>query len=430
MSFYRNILSHAGATAIGSGVQLVLILALSRWLSIENFAGFIAATAVVGLGEMISDFGVRIWSTRQFAIRDNSEDVLGSALLAKAGFSILLLATILLFPVPILSPEQALLAVLIACIQPSTDPLLWYMRGKGRLDVEAAVTLSWRLANAALLGATAFFVGGLTWLLLGWLVSNAIRTWGEWNMPLLGIIRQGHVFGMEGLRTRALSVARLSFPVGLAFVIMALYQRLGVFVLGKISTPEMVAHFGAAFTLVASAGFVATSITVSSFPTLAKAADAGEWGQVSNIVNQKLWLVMMVFLPACFVGMVVAPWVIAWLYPLAYAPAAVAMVSLLPGLYISSINFALKYVMNILHCNWLDVMSVIVGILIFIAFLLFYKEGKQLLAVAGLGWGIGEASIFLIKWAVLHRDERVNQIKLGRHLAIFMALLCFLFIIR
>jgi len=429
MSIYRNILSNAGATAIGSLVQLVLILSLSRWLEVKEFAAFITATAVVGLGEMSSDFGVRIWATREFATKATSDGILGPAFLAKLGFSVFLVAIVLVFPFQLLNDEQALLAVLIACTQPSTDPLLWFMRGKERLDVEAVVTLLWRIGYAAILGALALLGSDVTLLLLAWLLCNMIRVWVEWYVPLLTVVRSGRMFEGRGFGLQVMNVVRLSFPIGFAFVVMALYQRLGVLMLGEISQPEPVAHFGAAFTLVSSAGFVATSITVSSFPRLAKAAAADDWMQVSEIANHKLWLIMMVFFPACLIGIIVAPWVVSILFPASYAPTSLVMMVLLPGLYISSINFALKYLMNTLRHNWVDAMSVLIGITVFVAIILSAQK-DMLLQMVGLAWGVGEAFIFMVKWWVLQKDKRTCQIRLLRHLVVFVVLVCSFLILK
>ena len=422
MSLRRNILSNAGATAIGSLIQLILVLLLARWLDVGEFAVFITATAVVGFGEMASDFGVRIWGTRQFSVKDSVSGILGPALLSKTSTSLLLILIILLLPFQLLTTKQALLAGIIACTQPSTDPLLWFMRGKERLDIEAVITLGWRTANALVLGATAWFDFGVTSLLAAWLACNLVRVAIEWRVPLLGQLRLSPLFEGQHVRAQVVGVLRQSFPIGIAFLVMAIYQRLGILMLGEIAPPETVSHFGAAFTLVASAGFVATSITVSSFPRLARAAEAGDWADVCAITNNKLKMVMAVFLPACLLGMFAAPWIVHLLYPAAYQDAAIAIVALLPGLYISSVNFALKYLMNTLHNNWMDVISVLSGITVFVLILLL-AGGDVLLLVAGAAWGIGEAVIFVVKWRVLRHNKKTRSIELRLHLISYLFLL-------
>lgn len=421
MNLYRNILSNAGATALGSAIQLLLLLALARWLPIEQFAVFITATATVGFGEMASDFGVRIWVTRQFAISSIIDGILGLGLLLKAIFSTLLTLVVLLLPFQLLTTQEALLVALVACTQPSTDPLLWYMRGKERLDIEALISLNWRIVNALLIGLAAWSGQSVPLLLSLWLMSNLLRIMVEWQLPVLGALRRAALLGSGNVLGQIIQVVRQSFPIGIAFFVMALYQRLGVLMLGVLAAPETVAHFGAAFTLVASAGFAATSITVATFPKLARAVHEENWQEVSAIANRKLRLVSVVFFPSCLLGMYFAPFIVRIVYPSAYVESAVAMVALLPGLYISSINFALKYLMNTIHKNWMDVVSVLFGIGVFLLAVVS-ADPSQFLKVVGLAWGLGEASIFITKWAVLKHDARMQSLGLVYHLALFLIL--------
>ena len=420
--FQRNVLSHAGATALGSFVQLVLILALSHWLEVEVFASFLTAVAVVGFGEMASDFGVRVWAVQQFALGKGVQRILGPTLLIKAGYSMLMVVLVMVLPLSLLDWRQALLTVLIASAQPSTDPLLWFLRGKERLDVEAAVVLTWRIGNAALLAGLALMGFGVTALLLAWLLSNLARGLTTWVLPWLAPLRKVSSWTKEGMVREAWLVARLAFPIGAAFIAMAVYQRLGVLMLGELAQPQVVAWYGAAFTLVASAGFVATSITVSSFPALSRAAEAGAWDEASKIVYRKLRWVMFVFLPGCIMGAFLAPYVIGLLYPPSYAPAAAVMVALLPGLYISTINLALKFVLNALHLNWADVTSVALGIAFF-TIVLLNATSKDMLRLVGFAWSLGEAFIFMAKWWFLRRDGRIVSLALGWHVLVFIALM-------
>lgn len=424
MGFYRNIISNAGATAVGSMAQLLLILVLSRLLDITAFAVFITSTAVVGFSEMASDYGVRMWATQRFALKKAPEQIFRTALAVKTSFSLLLVIAILLLPFEMLSIEQALVISLIACTQPSTDPLLWYLRGKERLDVEAAITLSWRIGNVVIIAVLANLTGDVTHLLIAWLFSNLTRIAVEWRIPLVrGVKVAGDEADQAVGLSKVMSVAGQVLPIGTAFIIIAIYQRLGVLILGEISVAETVAHFGAAYTLAASVGFVATSITASSFPKLARAVDSSDWNNATAVASQKLQLVMMLIMPVCVLGILIAPWVIELLYPSSFSPATVAMKALLPGLYISCINLSLKYLMNALNHNWADVVSVVLGMTVFVV-LVFSARNEELLLITGLAWGLGELAIFLVKWAVLRKSSQDIRVKLCHHPLIYLALVC------
>lgn len=416
--FYKNIFSNAGASALNSAVQLLLILLLARWLSVEGFAIFLTATAVSAVGEIASDFGTRIWATKRFAVSSQPRQIFIYSVMAKALFSTVFLVMVLAVPLKMLDLTQTLLAVGIAATQPQSDPLIWYLRGKERLDIEAVIVISWKIASALIIAALAFWDFGISVLLSAWLTANIIRGLSEWQLDFLTPLKRGRAaFCMEELWQRVICEA---FPIGLAFLLMALYQRLGVLLLGEISNSNTVALYGAAFTLVASSGFMATSITVSSFAPLVKKIAQGDWDQTKRVIVRNLNLIMMVFLPACIVGGLIAPFAIWTVYPSHYLRAAMVVFALLPGLYISTINFGLKYSLNALGLNWIDTLSAACGIVIFSA-MLIVPEWSSLLEVSGWAWGAGELSIFLIKWFAISRDGRI-KIRLWHHAAIFMSL--------
>ncbi|RMG39451.1 MAG: hypothetical protein D6732_04230 [Methanobacteriota archaeon] len=210
---------------------------------------------------------------------------------------------------------------------------------------------------------------------------------------------------------------------------MTLYQRLGVLLLGEITSAHSVAIYGVAFTLVASAGFVATSITLASFPILSKSLAENNWSEVHEAVERKLMLIMTVYLPACIAGSLIAPWVISSIYSSSYKDVPLIMYALLPGLYISSINFALKYFMNGIKLNWHDALSAFVGILVFIVFLMIPKW-KDAALMAGWAWGLGEVSNYLMKWYAIKRYFKQVSLDLMRHLITFIVLITVFFLLQ
>ncbi len=417
----RNVLSNATATAIGSVIQVCLILGLSRWLSMKDFASFLTAVAVIGFGEMASDFGVRIWATREFAVQDSAKKTLVSAVSAKSIYSTLLLIVVMLLHLSLLSFEESFLAALIAITQPSTDPLLWFLRGRERLDVEAWVRLGWRMVNAGLLSILAIIKCGVSILLIGWLLTNILRFFLTWQLPWLKSLKEEKVLNWFRNVLDGKKIAWKVFPIGIAFLSMALYHRMGVLILGEISVPKVVALFGAAFTLVASAGFVATSITVSSFPMLARAIEKKTWDEALVIARRKVKWIMWLFAPGCIVGGILAPWIIKILYPPSYNLATVTVLALLPGLYISVINFSLKYLLHALGLSKADAISVGFGIIVF-ATILLIAPSASLLAVAGFGWGLGEIAIFCGKYVAIKKHKCLKDLCLWPHLIIFVLL--------
>ena len=111
-------------------------------------------------------------------------------------------------------------------------------------------------------------------------------------------------------------------------------------------------------------------------------------------------------MPACAIGMLVAPFVIELLFGAKYLAGVNVMIFLLAGLYISIINFTLKYVLNALHKNWSDSASAGLGIVVFCAWML-WPVGTITAERAAIAWGCSETAAFFLKWGTLYLDKRL-----------------------
>ncbi len=422
MSFTKNVFANVGSVAIGSIIYFIFILSLPRWLSVGGYASFLSATAVVAIGEMASDFGARIWATKQFSFDMNIGRVFWQSLSAKIFYSLLFLSILTIFPIKLLSLQALIIVFFISITQPSTDPFLWYLIAKERLDVESLIQLVWRISNSLVLLLLSYLGNAVMTLLLAWLVMNIIRLIAEFNLSIVRPLKS-KLFKNRILKNLfCTKIIFLVFPIGMAFILMTLYQRLGVLYLGEISNPRVVAIYGVAFTLVSAAGFLAPSITVASFPLLISAMKRNDISESKRILNRKLRLVMSVYIMGFFIGSLISPIVVSSFYDKMYMPSAKVIFLLLPGLYISSINFSLKYLMNALALNWYDAFSASMGIMFFSS-LLLGVQWENLALVAGVLWGGGEFVIFIIKYFFLRVKVGVDLVGgLYMHLVIYMVL--------
>ncbi|MFP7753268.1 lipopolysaccharide biosynthesis protein [Thermodesulfobacteriota bacterium B35] len=403
--FRRNVLSNAGATAIGSLTQLALVAILSRLLDIASFATYISAVAFIGVFEIASDFGTRVWATREFSITAQGSDILLPAIGSKLLYSGIFTLFVLWVPLQNLTFVDTILCLLIASLQPPTDPLLWYLRGRERLDLEAIFTLYSRVGGAMVIALFVFLGCSVTTGLAGWIIVILSRIMLETCTPeVKSLLATTRIASWSLAKLK--SVAINAFPVGLAFLLMAFYQRLGVLSLGQLSDATDVAMYGAAFTLTAPAGFLAVSITAASFPSLSRAMAAAKYQEVRRIVQRKIFIISAVFFPLCALGILLAPWALPLFYGNRFQASATIMMLLLPGLYISTVNFALKYVLNAARRNWADAGSALVGVVVFLL-MIIVPFNKQLSLVAGVAWGVGELAIFVIKVAVLARYSKI-----------------------
>jgi O-antigen/teichoic acid export membrane protein len=406
-TFWRNIVSNAGGHAIGALLQIALILILPRILTVGEFAAYVTALALVAVAEMASDFGGRIWATRRFALGSQPADTFLLALGTKTVFSALFGLAVGLLPFNALQPQDVAIALAIAFLQPSTDPILWFLRGRERLDAEAGAVLAWRLVTASSTFGLASAGAGVTAILLAWLAGSVLRVVCEVAMTPAQPVFVGLRAAAKAVTgRRLLETFQECAPLGFAFVVMALFQRLGVFLLGETGSKQDVANYGLAFTLAASAGFLATSVTVSSFPALAKMLEMNDMTGAESVVRRKLQLIALMILPVCVAGILAGPVAIGWAYPKEYWPAAEVLVWLLPGLFMSTMNFALKYLLNALGLNWRDALTACIGVLAF-PLVAFLPHWPSAVLGAAFAWTASETLVFAGKWFVLRRDGRL-----------------------
>ena len=403
--FGKNVLSNAGGNALHSAMQLGLLLVLIRILDDRSYAAFLLATFLVGLLEMASDYGTRIWATREFSFVKSGRPILQRSCQSKLFYTVLSGAAAACLPLNTLDTTAFAICLLIAATQPSTDPLLWYLRGQERLDVEAGVVLAFRTLVTGGMLATAWLGGSLYLMLLIWLAGNVARiiitSRLSLTSSLFAVPDPASVTESPPLSATLTYV----FPIGTAFVLTALFQRATVFLLDIFATPQDIKFYGTAFKVVSTSGFVATSIFVSSFPRLAKAIASNDRPLIRTVISKMLTLVTAVFAPICIVG-ILATVPLSRLTPIDdVLPIARITVLLMPGLYLSCVNMGLKYTLNAFELNWQDVCAVVVGMMVLTVVTVFHGRFSWAEAAA-IGWGAGEGSLLTGRLLLLWKHKR------------------------
>ncbi len=432
-SFRRNVISSAGSTTLGSLAQLVLVMVLSRVMSGLDYAGFLTAVALVAVADMASDFGTRIWAMREFALKGASRNTFFVSLLTKLFYSAAVAAVVMTIgPHILIIPWQdILICVFIAFTQPATDPSLWYFRGRERLDLEALAVVLYRVGCAVILALLAYLGVTLTLLLAAWLAVNVLRiTAVISSAPLRFVFKPGSEAGNSGIYFSLVRrVLPITFPIGVAFILVTLYQRLGVLSLNAMHLTHQVALYGTAFSLVGAAGFIAVSITNATFPALTRAIESGDFPAASDLLLKKFSLITLFFVPMACLGLVFSPLAIAFLYGSGYRDAGLVMVLLMPGLYISSLNFGAKYALNAISLNWYDVTATLISIVVFTAVFILPLH-MQKAGQAAVGWGIGESTGLLCRYGFLRLNSRMTVRRFWAFMALFAGLFILSFLLQ
>lgn len=402
--FWRNVVSYAGANTIGSALQLVLLTVLARYLNLEHYAAYLTAAALVGIGEMASDFGCRVWAIQQFSHANVSPAALSRACACKCFFSVVAAALLCALPTPGLTLGQIALCLLIAVTQPSTDPLLWNLRGRERLELDSLIQLAWRAGTTVGVATLAIVGTSMELLLAAWLGCNLLRVGGA-----LLAAESRQLVGMSSWERPSRETWQLIctvFPIGVAMLSMTLFYRLGVLGLSQVSTPANVAVYGSAFTLASSLGFISTGITAALFPRLAKVVASRQADDIAKVVRSQVWLIGCTIGPICVAGIVAAPWLLRLLFGAKFENSGHLVALMMPCLYVSCINAGLKFLLNAMELNWADAASVWLGI---VATLLILAVGALWWwppYVAAASWMGGEATILVVKLTAIHLKDR------------------------
>ncbi|GAB5439805.1 MAG: hypothetical protein Fues2KO_01540 [Fuerstiella sp.] len=400
----RNVLSNAGSNAFNSVLQLGLLAFLFYHLSETAYAAFLLATFVVGVLEMASDYGTRIWATRSFATATDVRSVLLRSIQCKCCFSLLSGVVFALLPMNSLPATGFWMCVLIAATQPASDPLLWFLRAKERLDVEAGVVMIFRtLATAGILAAAVVRTDLLVFLSI-WLVANIGRMVIEWNLRSVEPLRRAPIRRESDIAEFAV-VVRAAVPIGTAFVLTSLFQRLSIFLLEAFATPADLKSYGTAFKVVSTSGFVATSICVSSFAMLTRAVSDCDQQRQTAIVRRKLQMVTLLFLPAAMVGTLLTVPMADILRSAELTAVAEVATWLMPGLYVSCINMGLKYTLNAYSLDWQDVLTVLCGSCVLIVTTVCIGSAHWAFAAA-IGWFCGELTVAICRIVLLQRQQK------------------------
>ena len=405
--FRKNFLADSSATAAGLAAQLLLIVVLARVLDTRAYGGYILANSLVAVGEMCSDFGTRMWAIRQTALGMDLRQGIRPILLTKLAYTTLFALGVGLLAGGAVAPLTCALIVVIAFLQPSTDPILWQYRGRERLYVDAFITFLWRVGAATLMLTTAALSHDLTATMVAWLAASVVRVLLEvtWLRRRVRDSSEPRHAALPLPTTAAL--IRHVFPIGCAFVLMSLYQRVGVFALNRIADAASVAVYGTAFSLVTVPGFFAVSISSALLPRLARSVHVGAFAEATGTLNRGLWLIGGLCAALCIGAVVAAPWVFDLLLPARYYQGHLVMQILLPGLYISSLSVLLKFCLNALSLNTHDAVASALGIVVFVLIVVAPRWSVPTWGAA-VAWNVGELSIFLGRSTVLARDGRVG----------------------
>ncbi|MEZ6125913.1 MAG: lipopolysaccharide biosynthesis protein [Planctomycetaceae bacterium] len=397
-----NIVSNAGGNSLNAVIQLLVLLLLARWLSTSAYASWLKAGVLIGFAEVASDFGIRWWAVRRMAADSSPQPAFAAAFIGKLLWTMLSILTLTVIPLGFLSTTELLLCVLVAATQPGTDPALWYLRSRERLDIEAVLLLAGRVLTAVLLIASARSQVSLTGLLAVWMICNVIRLLLTLSLPVCRpLLSVRSLPALSGV----VVCLREAFPIGVSLLLAPLLTQAALTFVSLVGTDADVTEFGTAFKLVIAAGFVGTGIVVSSFAGMSRAARDEDRSAAAAHLRTMLLIMTGAVGTLCLAGILLSRPVAAWLLPERLAAAGGLMIALMPGLYLSCVNMAAKFALNAFDRNWSDVHCMLCGFAVF-AMSCGLLSSLPLAIHAAVSWTVTEAAVLICRWIQLKRADR------------------------
>jgi len=324
-----RILLNAGFRAIadiGSKIATAaLYIFVARKLGASQFGIYMFALSFVGIVTAFGFFGQDIVLAREVA-RDHSrlEEYYSDAMVARSLFSVPPLLLVLLIAWAGGMSHHTLLVVLLLglgvtgdyCVQVPFAAFMAYERG----EFVAMVLIAQRWLTTAT-AITALYLG------VGLVGVVAIYCAGSLFAVALGTAMMYRFIDRPRLRIDvrgALRVTREAFPIGVAFVALAILFRIDMTMLAIFKPAREVGQYGAAYKLLETTAFFSWAINVAVLPSLAQLSPTTS-PTVGFVYQRGVKLLTAVTLPVAVGAVVLAKPIVSLVYGGQFHRAALAL---------------------------------------------------------------------------------------------------------
>lgn len=399
-----------GSTSVVvAGLQLILLAFMARVFADEKMSAMFLVIAAIGVLEIAADYGLRIVAVKRLVPESKVAGEFMLILFSKVFVAVLLFIVVMTTGISGLDPMSVVMVLAISITQPNSDPFIWYLRSIERMDREAVFVVSSRILLTVVLLIEAYIDCSLNTLLASWVMINLARLVWEYLSGNLSEIRRRISGELVFLNTAAVyGLLREMAPIGTAFMLAALLARAPVLIMGFDAQPASeINYIGAALNILSGGMIISTAVVIAGFPALSRAVHEQDWRCADLILREGVGRIGIIVVPATLVGIYMSPWLLSLLFGEMYIVASNLLVTMLIGLYISSINFMLKYLLNSMGQNWRDTLSVLSGLVVFLVmFNMPFYTGAMAAAVA---WVVAEYAILVARLIIVRR--RCSQVR-------------------
>jgi O-antigen/teichoic acid export membrane protein len=312
-----------GGAVLARLATLVLAGYLGRSFAAPGLGAYNLVVAITGLFQLIADFGVTQYLTRELAARPTEEARimrLGAVGALYFGASAFLACNAIALAAGY--PSRILQWILIA----SAPSLLAFAytgialpRAKLQGRKVAILTLAGQLSASLLIVVvvvsgqsigTLIVLQAVTGALSGLLILGATRAWRFWRPP----------WGWRDLRA-GLSIARNAAPLGVVAVLALIYYRLDTYILSLVKSEADVGYYSSAWKMSEALHLLPTAVAATML-SVASRRGARAREQTAQALTTALRYLVLAGLPVIVGSVLLAPSIVRAVYGPSLLPAA------------------------------------------------------------------------------------------------------------
>jgi O-antigen/teichoic acid export membrane protein len=346
----RNITLKLSSEVVARTIQFAFIVVAARRLGPQGFGTYSFAVALGFVLAQCCDLGLQLYVARELAsVPGRRSQILGVALWCKLA---LLVISIVFLGIYIrmragMEDRDVLFILALAVILTSQLEFLNYaFRGYQRLEFEAGLILVSRILGPGL--AMPFLLWGASLRVVAWnlLLANVAAM-------LLGFHWLTRYFTVPDLRVSAADLKQVLaqvLPLGIAILSSALYTRMGILLLTRLTSLDNAGLFNAALRLIEPLQLIPAIALSAIYP-----AFAGEGLVQQRLLSRRTLAGLAILgLPPALGGWLGASAIVAALYGPAFGQSAAALRCLAPALVPMFLNYALTHFIIARGRPWLN----------------------------------------------------------------------------
>jgi O-antigen/teichoic acid export membrane protein len=282
---------------------IVTTALLARHLGASGFAAFNYAVAWGLLFAPLTDFGLRQAAVNRLSVREVSpSEIAGSLLLLRAIMAVVFGSLAAVVAVATAPDDTVAIGSLIVCFSmilgvPSALAAVVQTAMKPAWTIinNASSSLAWTAVALIMIAFDAgpiMLVAGIT---AAGLLSSLIQAWLASKLTVIG----------RPTRAALSSLLRLSLPLGLGAIAVAVYYRVDSILVYQISGSEEAGYYAAAYRLVDQVQIIPIAIVGALFPLISEAA-ATNPERLRRFVASAWEILIGLALPIVAIGIVLA----------------------------------------------------------------------------------------------------------------------------